>query len=849
MAESKRFPLATILATRDAALTKDGLLTNAYHEKGPSGDLVVKRPGYEVLLNLGVGCSQGAVTYNGSAVFIQADQAIYIRLVGDVWGASSAPPKPTGGTVHNPSGRSGYLASFIGSLISIGGKDNADTDFGVYGSVDRGFTWTTLIAPGSAPWSSTAALRDSAGCAVVFNGVLYIILEDTVTFKAEIWATVDAITWTQRTADVTAGNSLGDVMALFVHAGALYAVFGIIGFGVTLTRSVDLGASWVKVGPAGNLPWTADQGVAFWSLSGIIYAGGGGTSTTAEQRMAQSYNNGLTWIGLTDAPWTPRKLMAYWVEDNKLWLAGGTDAFYTTANSEVWSSTDGLDWAMATATPGWPARWAPSFTVHADTLWIGPGVNDAGNFISDLWYAAIATFTAITTTNCAPFTLTEIPANGANPSIIFMKTATAAWTFDGTTITPIVDPDYPANTVPGVVYLDGSIYVMDTMAVIHGSDLNDPTSWSALNFVTANAEADFAVALALQLNYVVAFKTYSTQFFYDAGNATGSPLSAVQNATLKIGCAAAGSLAFAENRIYFVSQAKQKGRAVTKMDGYTPSTISTPFIERLLNADGLTTVYSFVIKSNGHFFYVLTLADSQITLVFDEQTQEWHQWTTMVAVPAVNLASATLEDDGSVLLTFMLPHGLADGDPILVSGIDPPNDFLNAQQSVTIVDNLSVSFFPDQAITDPITGGIEVVTYFESFFPGTFYSTGRGKDLLIDRASGQVYSFDPVIYQDNAAPVDVKIRTQLLDFETNVSKRFEQAEIIGDNVSTNVLVQYSDDDYQSYSIYEQVGISSFDRALLTNQGSARRRAYRLRHTENTPLRLKALEFWVKLGAF
>lgn len=81
------------------------------------------------------------------------------------------------------------------------------------------------------------------------------------------------------------------------------------------------------------------------------------------------------------------------------------------------------------------------------------------------------------------------------------------------------------TTVPGVVYLDGYFFVMDSNAVVHNSALNDPTSWDALDFITAAIEPGGGVAITKTQNYVIAMKEWSTEFFYDVGNATGSPLS------------------------------------------------------------------------------------------------------------------------------------------------------------------------------------------------------------------------------------------------------------------------------------------------------------------------------------
>lgn len=73
--ETKRIPLSTILATRDASVDKDGLLVNCYAEQGPDAKRIVKRPGLSLFANLaGPLCpGQGAFFFIGGPVFVTCD--------------------------------------------------------------------------------------------------------------------------------------------------------------------------------------------------------------------------------------------------------------------------------------------------------------------------------------------------------------------------------------------------------------------------------------------------------------------------------------------------------------------------------------------------------------------------------------------------------------------------------------------------------------------------------------------------------------------------------------------------------------------------------------------------------
>jgi hypothetical protein len=202
-----------------------------------------------------------------------------------------------------------------------------------------------------------------------------------------------------------------------------------------------------------------------------------------------------------------------------------------------------------------------------------------------------------------------------------------AYTYDGATLAQIIDVDFPAAFVKGWAYLDGTTYVMTSLASIRGSDINAPASWDPLNSVIAQIEPDGGVALAKQLVYVVAFKQWTTEIFYDAGNPVGSPLGRVQGAKVNFGCITAGSVQDIDGILLWASTNRSAGAQVVLMDQMRATAISTKPIERLLDQADFTITYSWTMQFDGHRFYVLTLKNSNLTLVYDLDEQRWHQWT------------------------------------------------------------------------------------------------------------------------------------------------------------------------------------------------------------------------------
>jgi hypothetical protein len=221
---------------------------------------------------------------------------------------------------------------------------------------------------------------------------------------------------------------------------------------------------------------------------------------------------------------------------------------------------------------------------------------------------------------------------GATPKLFFQN-GVKAYTYDsGGGLVQVTDAQYPSTAVKGAAYLDGTMYVMDIEGNIYGSDFNDPQSWTALNLIKAQVEHDQGIAIAKQLVYVIAFKEWSTEIFYDAANAAGSPLAPVQGGKLSYGCRTAESVQDMDGVLFWVSATRSGAVGVMRMENIKSQTISTPSIERLLQGVDFSVVYSWNAKRNGHKFYGITFKNSSLTLVYDDTTGEWAQWTDPAVV-------------------------------------------------------------------------------------------------------------------------------------------------------------------------------------------------------------------------
>lgn len=117
--------------------------------------------------------------------------------------------------------------------------------------------------------------------------------------------------------------------------------------------------------------------------------------------------------------------------------------------------------------------------------------------------------------------------------------------------------------------------------------------------------------------------------------------------------------------------------------------------------------------------------------------------------------------------------------------------------------------------------------------------------------SGKVYVMNPaaLVFTDDGTTYTARVQLPKLDFGNMNRKFYSSVEVIGDMESTSstLSISYSDDDYQNYTVAGTVDLSS-ERMYLHRLGSSRRRGWVLTHSDNTPMRLEALEVDVRPGS-
>lgn len=475
--------------------------------------------------------------------------------------------------------------------------------------------------------------------------------------------------------------------------------------------------------------------------------------------------------------------------------------------------------------------------------------------VSPSYYATPEGGVPVTVTSSTTFTYTlsvagvETPATPATGTItaqgITVTPASFTFTIAGSPATPAtgtITATGGRNTVPGIAYVDGRFLVGDINGVLYESAEDDPSIWNALEFTIAQAETGAGKAVARSLQYVLFFKEWSTEFFWNAQlEPPGATFAPVPNLFTLVGCASGFSVAEVAGSLFWIAQAKkQRGRSIYAMAGTSQQKVSTPDVERILNADDLAGVTAYGISLDGHACYVLTLTTTGITLVYDLGSGEWTQWSSLTIGSNKSITSIT-RSGTTATVTFGSAHAMSDGDPLLISGANQ-SDY-NGIFQVSYVSTTILTVEVANSPVTPATGTLIGNAYAESYFKFTKYADCGGLDMVLHESDGHVYQILSTLYRDAGIPVNYFARTKRLDGGSTNAKKCARAIIVGSSVSDTAMIRWSDDDSTTFSSYRRATLSD-EQPMIRRLGSFRRRSFEVRHVGNTAPVIEALELGV-----
>lgn len=650
MAKITRIPVVVPLTTREIAnqansyLTDSALVNCMVETSQDKKRYAIRRPGLNPFINYGSNLQGQGLFFYKSTLFAIQNNTLYNIAGGSSYGADGT--AWTLGTAPIWPAREWLGSCVFNNQVFIFGGESTGAKLlnDVWSSPDM-VNWTQVAS--AAPWSQTTRI-----VTVVLGGLIYLFPDGT----GQVWSSPDGANWSLVTGTGPWIANTGFNVVAF--GTGMYFMGGHDGSGYrnTVYYSPD-GSNWSTLQQLATFPVRAF--FALLSFKGKMWVLGGNNG--GDINSVYSSVDGQTWVSTGTLP-ANRSDAAACVYSGKMWIVGGYNGAATTT---VYSTPDGIAFTTVTGAYGGtaitaaaliPFRTPPSVGSNgALAMWLIGGLLGGATFTNQIYYSTPNVNFPASISITTPGASTEQFQTDTQRlgDYLIIKNNESAFVLSQGSFTQITDQNYPLLTVPGVVNLDDTIYVMDPNGVIYGSNLSDPFHWSALNFITADFTSDTGVMLVRYLQYVLALKSTSMQFFYDAGIFPGSPLLPIPNYNLKIGCSSAGSVVRMNNTVVFMANSATAGRYIAVLNGNLPQSVSNPDVNRILNSwDALSPVYSWGSRINGHDIYVLSVRASspffvRFTLMYDFTENHWGIWTNPDGTDiydGINYATDTVAD-------------------------------------------------------------------------------------------------------------------------------------------------------------------------------------------------------------
>lgn len=212
------------------------------------------------------------------------------------------------------------------------------------------------------------------------------------------------------------------------------------------------------------------------------------------------------------------------------------------------------------------------------------------------------------------------------PTQLLIASAKVSYLFDLTTNTINDISATIGGAVAQVGYNDGffSALIANSDKVQCSNPL-DASTWPGASATAVSVFPDNVLAMQFDHRRMVLFGTGQTQIYFDSGNFP-FPYDIDQSGFIETGIAAANSCAQLDNSIFWIQQDKRGNCMVVRLNGYTPTRVSTHALEYEMSTyPTVADAVCYGYQDQGHSFYVMNFPSAQKTWVYDAATQMWHQ--------------------------------------------------------------------------------------------------------------------------------------------------------------------------------------------------------------------------------
>lgn len=385
------------------------------------------------------------------------------------------------------------------------------------------------------------------------------------------------------------------------------------------------------------------------------------------------------------------------------------------------------------------------------------------------------------------------------------------WTISSaasTTLVKITSANFPPNQAPaltlakGMVVLNGAAYVSATNAEQFNCSTEDPTTWGAVDFISAELKPDNSVFIQEHLNHIANFGTRTIEFFYDNANPTASPLNVRTDIAHNVGAVNFDTVWANGDDIFFVNLNPAGDFNVHILSNFQLNKISTSDIDTFITSSVITDGLELMahgFSAAGRNFYVLTtyykdgsgVIQPLSSLVYDTSTGVWGFWELMhtgiedFPITGWTRSTATRAGDGI----------LANGDIVTVADDKNPQDSTEAQVYV-LADYVEAGYISDTA------------------------SEGENIEMILITGSA--------------------------DFGTREYKYADNLKIVAipETSAQSVTVQWSDESNDNYNTGRTLDLSNHNNKL-TRLGRFRQRNHKLTFSGDQQIEIESIELGIK----
>lgn len=201
--------------------------------------------------------------------------------------------------------------------------------------------------------------------------------------------------------------------------------------------------------------------------------------------------------------------------------------------------------------------------------------------------------------------------------------ATASITADR--IAKIIDSDFPTDAVGPFACLGGYNHIMTTSGKIYASGLNTILTWGAGDFLPTNFYPDNGRGGVWVINSrIAAISSSSFEWFYNAGNPSGSPLSPSPELNFEVGALNATAICRLDDQFFWLSSFQSGDAAIYTLAG-GPKRISSEQLNVLISSVPVTQPFPLTltaVKLYGKRYLIFAGL-----FALDMETDIWSYWS------------------------------------------------------------------------------------------------------------------------------------------------------------------------------------------------------------------------------